>query len=228
MIAVLTCDIIGSRFFHNADRALLQDSIRKYFEVTCKQFPQAKADILSFRVTAGDEFQFSLAEPSFAYKFLLYFRLYISLLDMKPMPRFRCGIGIGERSVTGETSYEMDGSAYYLSRQALNAISGNSEKNRLTNICIEDKSLNRTLEVLCTLMDSIENDWSLRQRQFILTQLEGKTLMEAASALETTFQNISKSLSVADWNEFEQSLLYIETSINKFNLYGLKNTVSTS
>jgi hypothetical protein len=210
MIAVLTCDIIGSRFFNNSDRALLQESIKKYFEIACTQFPHAKADVLSFHVTAGDEFQFSLAEPSLAYQFLLYFRLHISLLNMKPMPRFRCGIGIGERSVTGETSYEMDGSAYYRSRQALNAISGNSEKNRLTNICTDDDKLNRTLEVLCTLMDTIENDWTLRQRQFILTQLEGKTLIEAAEYLKTSFQNISRILQIAKWNEFEQSMKFIK------------------
>jgi hypothetical protein len=210
MVAVLTCDIIGSRFFNNADRALLQDSIYKYFDLTCKQFPQAKADALSFRVTAGDEFQFSLEESSFAYKFLLYFRLHISLLDMKPMPRFRCGIGIGERSVKGKTSYEMDGSAYYHSRQALNAISGSSEKNRLTNICTGEEKGDGTFSVLCILMDAIENNWSIRQRQFILLQLEGKTFREAAQILNTTFQNVGNTLIAAKWNEFKQSMEFIE------------------
>jgi hypothetical protein len=213
MIAVLTCDIIGSRFFNNADRALLQESIRKFFDLTCQQFPQAKAEVLSFRVTAGDEFQFSLEEPSLTYRFLLYFRLHTSLLAIKPMPRFRCGMGIGDRNVTGDTSYEMDGTAYYRSRQALNAISGSGEKTRLTNICTEDDKLNRTIKVLCTLMDSIENDWSIRQRQFILTQLEGKTFMEAAKLLKTTFQNISRLLQIAKWKEFEQSVKFIETSL---------------
>ncbi|HNX01840.1 MAG TPA: hypothetical protein PKK33_10770, partial [Candidatus Cloacimonadota bacterium] len=116
MIAVLTCDIIGSRFFSNKDRALLQKSIREFFDVTCRLFPQAKADVISFRVTAGDEFQFSLLEPCYSYQFLLHLRLQTSLLKVDRMPLFRCGIGTGERSVEGQTSYEMDGTAYYRSR----------------------------------------------------------------------------------------------------------------
>ncbi len=209
MIVVLTCDIIGSRFYEAKDRSLLQECIRKFFDLTCKQFSEAQAEVLSFRVTAGDEFQFSLEEPSLAYKFLLFFRLQTSLLDMKPMPRFRCGIGIGEKSVVGNSSYESDGSAYYRSRQALNAISGKSEKTRLTNITTEDETLNDYLENILILMDAIENNWTLRQREFILLQLEGKTFRETAQLLKTTYQNVGRLLGIANWAEFEQSLNFL-------------------
>jgi hypothetical protein len=204
MLAVLTCDIIASRLFSKEERNLLQTGIHTAFLDTQSLLPQAEADVLSFRVTVGDEFQFSLLQAPLCYQFLLIFRQKVALLPLSHIPVFRCGIGIGERAIEAETSYQMDGSAYYRSRQALESLATLDMKNRKTAFCSENPGLDSLIADYLLMLDLLEDLWTARQRDFILSQLSGLNLTQTAEQLSTSKQNVSNTLANAHWDAFSQ------------------------
>lgn len=210
MIIVYTCDIIGSRNYGIADRQEINKLIKEYFDKACQLFPKTKADYLSFTITQGDEFQFTADKPTDFYKFLLYFRNEVALSDIKPKVFFRCGIGLGEKATDGNNSYEMDGSAFYNSRIALDGLKAKDNLNKLTRIHHPRKKLNILINSLLMFCDNLEYNWSTEQREAVNQTLMGKTQTEIANELDKSQQSISKILISAQWE-------FISNALQTFN-----------
>jgi hypothetical protein len=210
MITVYTCDIIGSRNYKIDDRQFINERIKSSFEQACKLFPKTKADYLSFTITQGDEFQFTADKQTDFYKFLLYFRTSVSLPDMFPTVFFRCGIGFGDKATNGKTSYEMDGSAFYNARIALDNFKLKDNLNKLTRLHHTNQKLNSLLNSMLMFCDDLEYNWSTEQRKAILETLSGKTQVEIASELDKSQQSISKVLISAKWD-------FITNALQTFN-----------
>ena len=203
MIAVFTCDIIGSRNYPTPQRSLLNSLVKDSFAQACAAFPQTQADYLSFSITQGDEFQFNAESIQDFYGFLLFFRSGVALSELQPVPFFRCGIGFGERATVGENSYEMDGSAYYFSRTALNGFAAAGNLNALTRTSFAAPLAQSALNSLFMFCDRIERNWSREQRQAVWGTLRGLSQGQVAAELKTTQQNISKLLKNASWTYLE-------------------------
>lgn len=203
MIAVFTCDIIGSRNYPTPERGLLNSLVKDSFAQACAAFPQTQADYLSFSITQGDEFQFNAESTRDFYAFLLLFRTGVALSELRPVPFFRCGIGFGDRATSGKNSYEMDGSAYYFSRTALNGFAEAGNLNALTRACFDAPLAQRALNSLFMFCDRIESNWSPEQRQAVGGILRGFSQGQVAEKLKTTQQNISKLLKNASWAYLE-------------------------
>lgn len=199
MILVYTCDIIGSRNYAIADRQTINLLIKEYFSNACQLFPKTKADYLSFAITQGDEFQFTADKFIDFYKFLLYFRSGVALSGIKPTVFFRCGIGIGEKATKGNNSYEMDGSAFYNSRLALNELKAKGNLNKLTRLQHPKKKLSILLNSVLMFCDELEKNWSYEQRKVVLETLTGKSQVQIATDFDNTKQNINKLLKNAKW-----------------------------
>ena len=89
----------------------MNDLIKQTFEETIELFPEAEADKLSFSIIQGDEFQFVINKPAMAYRFVVFYRLILSLKDVKS--NFRAGIGFGEVSISSDNSYKMGMVTFY-------------------------------------------------------------------------------------------------------------------
>ncbi|MDD2229325.1 MAG: SatD family protein [Candidatus Cloacimonetes bacterium] len=215
MIAVLTCDIIASRTYSDAQRQVLDADLRLAFRDSCMAIPQAKADYLSFSVIQGDEFQFSLEAPRYFYRFLLMFRNRLALSSIEPMPCFRAGIGFGSRSIVGDNSYQMDGSAYHHARSAMNSFSQANFKNRLSAVVHEKQTLTNALNTMLAFCDSIEQGWTLTQRNAIAHAFTQGNSRQIAAILQVSRQNVDKLLKSAQWELISQAMDYFENVTGK-------------
>jgi len=50
----------------------------------------------------------------------------------------------------------------------------------------------------------------MRQREFILHQMEGRNVMDTAVEIDTSHQNVSKALKTANWDEFKAGIELIQ------------------
>ena len=214
MIAVLTCDIIRSRVYGINQRQQLETQISESFQYACKIIPQAQADYMSFSVTQGDEFQFSIESPPYFYHFLFTFRNRLSLCGIEPIPLFRAGIGFGTRTIEGKSnSYQMDGSAYHNSRYAMNSFDETVNKKRLSIVYFNHPFLDKCCNTVLAFCDDLERSHSYDQKKAIAQILTGLTYQQAAQNLGVSKQNIDRLLKRANWNLFTQAMELFCTTI---------------
>jgi len=206
MIAVVTCDIISSRLYPVAQRKLIDSALRDAFAEVCATIPLAHADFFSFSIIQGDEFQFSLESPEYFYHVILLLRAKLSLCPVIPVPLFRAGIGFGQRSIEGKTSYQMDGSAYHNSRRAIDKFSESGNKKRLSLCSADDRLLSETINAILAFADNLESHWTLPQRRNIMHKISGRTNTDIAVLQHVSRQNVGKSLKSAGWELIEETL----------------------
>jgi len=201
MIAAVTCDIIKSRQYSNADRSKVNDLIRSAFNEAIDLFPEAKADKLSFSIIQGDEFQFVINNPALAYRFVVFYRLILSLKDLKP--NFRAGIGFGEVSISSDNSYKMDGSAFHNSRDALNIFKNKKYKYRITTLKSDVKEIESQLDLIAMYNDFIEQRWSIKQRNSIYLYEKFGSFKEAAKHDSVSFQALQQRIKVSGYIQMD-------------------------
>ncbi len=206
MVVVFTCDIIASRLYSVVQRQALDGGIKEAFAATCLALPAAEAELLSFSVIQGDEFQFSIINPAWFYHFLLMLRLRFSLLLPDSVPLFRCGIGMGERSISSGSSYQRDGSAYHRSRAALEMFA--QHKDRLSLLQSSGELAKRSANVILGCCDHFEKEWSAKQRQAILLKMHGNTLKQSSELMRSSWQNVQQLLQNACWERIQEVLDY--------------------
>ncbi len=209
MIAVVTCDLIGSRKYSVAQRREMEQRVRAAFGETCEVIRDAGADYFSFSVIQGDEFQFVLRQPAFAYRFILAFRNLLSAVCGAADPLFRAGIGIGELAVGGSISYQMDGTAFHNSRDAINRFRGKDAK-RLTMIVTGLPKPDATIDLILELSDAFEDRWTLPQREVISAYLSGRNQTEIAKKRNHSRQSVSNILIDAQYSRVEQVMKFWE------------------
>lgn len=206
MVTVFTCDMVSSRFYAMLQRQVLDAGIKEAFAATCRDLPAAEAELLSFSVIQGDEFQFSILNPAWFYHFLLMLRLRFSLLLPDMVPLFRCGIGMGERSISSGSSYQRDGSAYHRARFALEAFT--RHKGRLSLLQGPHELANRSANTILGFCDHFEKAWSAKQRQALLLKMAGNTLRQSSEQMKSSWQNVQQLLQNAGWELIQEALDY--------------------
>ena len=212
MKSVITCDIIKSRQYSNLDRDEINRLIKTSFNDCCDLVPEANADKLSFSIIQGDEFQFLVNNPEYAYQYVVFYRLIVSQSELKPT--FRAGIGIGDVSITDADSYKMDGSAFHRSREGIHEFELKKHKSRLTIIKSVNRQIDDELNMICIYQDLLESKWSAKNRSSILAKIKYKTLSEAALVEKVTYQAIQKNLKAAYWEIFSDGIEYIRDRLN--------------
>ncbi|MDP8205017.1 MAG: SatD family protein [Candidatus Tenebribacter mawsonii] len=201
MVAAVTCDIIKSRQYSNNDRGTVNDLIKSAFEETIELLPDAKADKFSFSIIQGDEFQFILQNPTLAYKFVVFYRIILSLKDLNP--KFRAGIGIGEVAVSGDISYKMDGSAFHHSRDAMQKLLKPKFKNRITSIISGRKELDAQFEIIAMYNDFIEQHWSEKQMQSIFLYTKYNSFEKAAEQSKVSYQALQQRFNFSGYKQLD-------------------------
>lgn len=114
LYAVLTCDLVGSRYLAPGARQGAADRVRTAVAQLRRTFPSILGEGVDFRF--GDEWQLLLDRPDLCYT--VYSHLSYLLEDCP----FYCGIGVGALTTPpAANTHEADGPAFHLARAALAA-----------------------------------------------------------------------------------------------------------
>ena len=186
---VITADIIDSRKYQN-----LSEELGKRL----KQFNQSPEIAVPFSFFKGDEIQGVLTG------FFVYPQLVRQLRYLLLPYKLRIGIGIGTIMGVGtaDTSWKMNGPAFYYAREALEG----TEESRLSRTMLksEFEFIDQMVNTLYLLIDSIEDRWTDAQWEAIHLYEKWGTYRRAARDLKIALQNVEKRCSAANWRQVRE------------------------
>jgi hypothetical protein len=185
--AVITADIINSR--SQADLiALLKNQL-------CEL--NSRALLTAFTISRGDEIQ-AVCNELTALPLLIRHLRYICL----PL-KLRVAVGIGEiddpGAGSGANSWEMNGTAFYTARNALEYLESTQGKTPATWIDSQDPYFDLTINTIYNLYDLIINRWTQRQWTTVQTYEIHATLQKTAMVFNVSWQNVQKVCKAAHW-----------------------------
>ncbi len=199
---VITADIIHSRRRQNAAAraeaglAALNDRYRD----------QLTAPFTLYR---GDEIQGALCGSVDIARVLRHLRYHCLGLMLR--------VGVGRGAITGgldkEYAWQMDGSAFHYSREALEKIKKKREP--ATRFAGEDEELWSTVNAFCSLIDSIESRWSAKQWQAVDAYERRGTFEAAALELGISPQNAAKRCQAAGWKAVAEAERFLKAYISR-------------
>ena len=212
IVAVVTCDVVGSQRYSTEQRRKIDAILKKEFATVSKTYKNAIHTPTSFNVTVGDEFQFVLEKVERAYEVTVFYRSLFATADPSSMFSFRSSIGIGEIAVENKRdSYSQDGQAFHRSRLGANFFRDHKYKGkRRTRIVTGDIHLDETLDMILMYQDLLEEKWTRAQWEAIRWRLMLPTYEEIAKKLGVAYQNVQKRLKAANWDEFSQGVDFVE------------------
>jgi len=195
---VVTIDIIGSTVFADQQRAQIQRSIFNVIDQLKAKFVN---DLFTVGMTAGDEFQLVINSPEKAIDILKF------LKDNLPA-RFRSGVGFGHIEAVARELLpsEMYGSAFYLSRNAINIA---KKKQADVIFSTGDENLDLKVNTIMELILFIQRKWTKRQQEvlkFIDTheQIMQKDVAAHFGISEQAISKITKSSGFESVRKAEQ------------------------
>ncbi len=194
-IAVLTADIIDSKRASRIDLQLKPQLSRL-------NYPFLATPFALFR---GDEIQGVCTDAAQLPRLIRELRYYC-----RPF-RVRLGVGIGtaEENEFAASSWEMNGEAFFLARNALDYLS----KNKFPGTCFRtnDPLLDLALNTVYRLLDAIIVNWTEAQWEAVHSYQHFGTYIRTAEVLGIARQNVQKRCYAAKWNEIRQA----EESVSK-------------
>jgi len=204
LVAVATADVIGSSRYGARDRRQLDQVLRRAFREVEHRYPKAVHTRMTFRITAGDEFQWVMSDVSQTFDALMYLRAVVAGAELVPVPRFRASIGVGDIVVSKRDSpYEEDGSAFARSRLGLQAVTKGRGPLRWTKLITGASESDAAADAVLCLADYMMQGWTTRQWEAIRWSLLDFKREEIARKLDVAHQNVTKPLHAAGWLHFQ-------------------------
>jgi len=201
-IVVVTGDIVKSRLYSPRERERVQKELLNSWKRVKRFFPEEFRSTLSFRVTAGDEFQYVCGSFTIALTSLTMLRLRMRALGFEPPVTIRAAIGVGTRTVGGSrNSYTQDGPAFRLAREGIERL----DKNRLHPLTVVlglQKDGQTLINDVLALSDRIYAKWTAAQAQVLLQAVALKPPGDIARALKMSNAAVSTHLRRAAWYEY--------------------------
>ena len=171
-----------------------------------------------FLITLGDEFQGLLKNPAHILDIIKYIQR-----EMYPI-KLRIGIGIGEMSTKINNNFAIgaDGPAFYAARKMVETIHELEKKIRKQapdiQISFYERDSFETVEVnmMLSLLKTIEDNWSEKQRRTIWNMMENPgSQEECADKMGTTQSTIARRLSDGKYVIYQRSIETIGKAICK-------------
>ena len=201
-----------------SDRKAVQDKLQR---VLMKVNEKYDRDIASkFTITLGDEFQGLLCNGKNIIKIIFEIENCMWPIDI------RFGIGIGEitTGIEREISIGADGPGYYRAREAIENLRKNEKKKQTdtANIHlvsdIENQEAVLIINTVFTLLCTIKESWSDRQREVILDMLEhGDTQTAVAERLKVRQPTIQKILASGKYYAYKEAIDVLEKILGEIN-----------
>ena len=210
-------DIRGSRSL--TQRREIQENLGIILQEINEGF---EADIAAkFLITLGDEFQGLLFDGRSLLKIIE--KIKISLYPVT----FRFGIGMGRitTDIYPEMALGADGPAFYRARSAIKLLKENESKKKavLSDLSFRFEEKNSTTERLLntafTLLYSLEQTWTDRQREIITDQLFHQDGQKASALrLGITQSAVHKALSAGSYYTYEKALKEITSVMEEISI----------
>ncbi|TCL64199.1 SatD family protein [Hydrogenispora ethanolica] len=199
--AVLTADIIDSKRASRIDLQLKPQLSRINYPFL----------VTPFSMYRGDEIQAVCSDTTQLPRLIRELRYFC-----RPF-RIRLGIGIGgvEGSEFTLNSWEMNGEAFFMARNALDYLS--KEKFAGTRFKTNEPLLDLALNTVYRLVDAIVENWTDAQWEAIHSYQQFGTYIRTAEALGIARQNVQKRCYAAKWNEIRQA----EENVSKLLAFDL-------
>jgi len=213
-VAVLTADIIGSSKYSPPDRNKLDRVLRAAFSDTERRFKGAFHTRMTFRITAGDEFQCVIANVGQAFDIVTHLRAIATTAELEPAVRFRASLGVGQLSTPKrKSSYEEDGTAFLYSRRGLEELVKGRGLVRWMKIVTGDQQRDRAIDTVLCLTDFVQQSWTVAQWEAVRWSLLGSTREAIAKRLDIAHQNVTKRLMAAGWPCFSQASAFLRDEL---------------
>jgi hypothetical protein len=203
MPCALIFDVKGSRQLDNWREVF--KSIKSTLTAANRHF--ADNLLVKFQPTVGDEFQGALKSPAKAYD------LYTFIKASLPVQIY-CGMGIGEVEITGKDATGLRGTAFYRAREALEMSKNAQGLLRISTSDTVDK-FSEYWNILLRLMETMELDWTPRQRQIVNYQRLNPELRQNVIArhFKITEPTLSKIFKNAHWEVISITEKYISENL---------------
>jgi hypothetical protein len=109
----------------------------------------------------------------------------------------------------------MNGTAFYRAREALDGITG---KLPVTSIFSGDQNLDRIVNTVYSLMDTLIMRWTTDQWEAVHAYEEKGTFAKAASTFQVTWQNVQKHCQVARWDVIRSAEINLGMILERYFL----------
>ncbi len=199
---VITADIIQSR--RRRDAAAQAEA--GLAALNARYRDQLTAPFTLYR---GDEIQGALCGSVDIARALRHLRFFCLGLMLR--------VGVGRGAITGgldkEYAWQMDGSAFHYSREALEKIKRRREP--ATRFAGKNEALWSTVNAFYGLIDSIESRWSEKQWQAVDAYERGGTFEIAARELEISPQSVAKRCRAAGWKAVAEAERFLKAYIEE-------------
>jgi len=229
VFTVITADIIDSRktsiSFGDLEKRLIN-----------LNYPEEM--ITPFKILRGDEIQGVFSGFLKTPQILRRLRYCFYPLQL------RIGIGIGtiEKGIDKDNSWEMNGPAFYLARNALDQVKADHDlsltrinsasqkntslKNKPDSLIeknskpkhyigkdISNEGLDLAINTILLLIDTIQRDWTENQWEAVYFYEVMGTYQKAAEKIGIAFQNVEKRCNAANWKQVERAEINIRDII---------------
>lgn len=213
-VAVLTADVIRSSAYSAADRRRLDIVLRAAFRDAEHRFEGAIHTRMTFRITAGDEFQCVISDAVRAFDVVTYVRAVVAAGGLRPPVQFRAALGVGQLSTPKRaTSYEEDGTAFVRSRRGLEDLGNGRNPIRWTKLITGVAAVDRPIDTVLCLSDYMQQSWTVPQWESVRWSVVGLTREAIAKKLHIAHQNVSKRLLAAGWAYFDTGARFVRDAL---------------
>lgn len=213
LYAVITGDIVASSLLSSNRRKMLHKVMVDSSKVLQDEFKDAV--LMGVDIFRGDSWQIILSKPAKALRLALFYR---AILRAKMESRrfdTRMAIALGHVDfIPGNRASEGYGEAYQLSGKALESMPKASNM----SFVFPGMELEKALNVVIQLIDSISSRWSDRQALAVTGALRGwkqKKIAEKWWKKKVTQQAVAQHLSRAGWYPVEKGILFFEQCLRE-------------
>jgi SatD family protein len=204
---VIIADLRASRDIAPAQRKRVDTALRRAMASVRRRF---RAHIRSGpELLKGDELQIVLRPEAPALALLTYLRARFAI-EVDARYELRAGLGRGRiERLSPKGPFASDGEAFHRAREALDAAHAGGGSRR-TGWKTGDPSFEALAESMLGLTDALWSRWTAAQWEAVAGRLEGKGIQEIARDSGIRFQNVSKRLIAASWNEVHHAMRWLE------------------
>lgn len=213
LYAIITGDIVASSLLSSNKRKMLHKVMVDSSKVLQDEFKDAVP--MGVDIFRGDSWQLILSKPAKALRLALFYRAILRAKMESHRFDTRMAIALGHVDfIPGNRVSEGYGEAYQLSGKALESMPKASNM----SFVFPGMELEKTLNVIIQLIDSISSRWSDRQALAVTGALRGwkqEKIAEKWWKKKVSQQAVAQHLSRAGWYPVEKGILFFEQCLRE-------------
>lgn len=213
LYAIITGDIVASSLLSSNKRKMLHKVMVDSSKVLQDEFKDAVP--MGVDIFRGDSWQIILSKPAKALRLALFYRAILRAKMESHRFDTRMAIALGHVDfIPGNRVSEGYGEAYQLSGKALESMPKASNM----SFVLPGMELEKVLNVVIQLIDSISSRWSDRQALAVTGALRGwkqEKIAEKWWKKKVSQQAVAQHLSRAGWYPVEKGILFFEQCLRE-------------